>query len=154
MGSAPSTWRSYNSGIRHYITFCNQANRPAVPTSEPTLLLVVSYLASCNLSYPTIKVYLAGIRSLHVATGYDVTFHSQLTSRLHQVLKGICKEKASTLPSRIRRPITRDIMLKIKAALLKSPHSYHNIMMWAACCLAFFRISSQQRIHYPNTKRI
>ena len=60
-----------------------------MPTSEPTLLLFVSYLASRNLSYPTIKVYLAGIRSLHVATGYDVTFHSQLTPRLHQVLKGI-----------------------------------------------------------------
>lgn len=150
MGSAPSTWRSYNSGIRHYITFCNQANRPAVPTSEPTLLLFVSYLASRNLSYPTIKVYLAGIRSLHVATGYDVTFHSQLTPRLHQVLKGIRKEKASTLPSRIRRPITRDIMSKIKAALLKSPHSYHNIMMWAACCLAFFGFLRSSEFTIPT----
>ena len=26
----------------------------------------------------------------------------------------------------------------IKKVLLKRPHSYHNIMMWAACCLAFF----------------
>ena len=108
-----------------------------MPTSESTLLLFVSYLASRNLSYPTIKVYLTGIRSLHVVSGYDVTFHSHLTPCLHQVLKGIRKEKASTLPSCLCHPITRDIMLRIKVALLKSPHSYHNIMMWVACCLAF-----------------
>ena len=150
LGSATSTWRSYNCGVCHYITFCNQANRPLVPTSESTLLLFVSYLASCNLCYPTIKAYLAGIRSLHVVTGYDVNFQSHLTSRLHQVLKGIRKDKASTLLSRIRRPITRDIMLKIKGALLKNPHSYHNIMMWAACCLAFFGFLRSSEFTIPS----
>ena len=152
LGSATSSWRSYNSGIRHYITFCNQANKPSVPTSESTLLLFVSYLASRNLSYPTIKdlVYLAGVRSLYVVTGYDVTFHSHLTPCHHQVLKGIRKEKASTLPSRIHRPITRDIMLEIKGALLKSPHSYHNIMMWAACCLAFFGFLRSSEFTIPT----
>ena len=121
-----------------------------MPTSESTLLLFVSYLAYRNLSYPTIKVYLAGIRSLHVVSGHDVTFHNQLTPRLHQVLKGIRKEKASILPSRLCRPITRDIMLKIKVTLLKSPHSYHNIMMWAACRLAFFGFLRSSEFTIPT----
>ena len=150
LDSATSTWRSYNCGVRHYITFCNQANRPLVPTSESTLLLFVSYLASRNLSYPIIKVYLAGIRSLHVFTGYDVNFQSYLTPRLHQVLKGIHKDKASTLPSHIRRPITRDILLKIKGALPKNPHSYHNIMMRTACCLAFFGFLRSSEFTIPS----
>ena len=121
-----------------------------MPTIESTLLLFVSYLASRNLSYPTIKVYLDGIRSLHVVSGHNVTFHSQLTPCLHQVLKGIRKEKASTLPSRLRRPITRDFILKIKVALLKSPHSYHNIMMWTACCLAFFGFLHSSEFTIPT----
>ena len=29
-------------------------------------------------------------------------------------------------------------MQKIKAILQQHPHLYHNIMMWAACCMAFF----------------
>ena len=124
-----------------------------MPTSESTLLLFISYLASRDLSYPTIKVYLAGIRSLHVVSGYDVTFHSHLTPRLHQVFKGIRKEKASTLPSRLHCPITRDIMLKIKVTLLKSPHSYHNIMMWAACCLAFFGFLCSSEFTIPTQSR-
>ena len=150
LGSASSKWRSYNSGIRHYLAFCNQANRATVPTSESTLLLFIYYLASRNLSYPTIKVYLPGIRNLHVVSGHDVTIHSQLTPRLHQVLKGICKEKASTLPSSLCRPITRDIMLKIKVTLFKSPHSYHNIMMWAACCFAFFGFLRSSEFTIPT----
>ena len=114
---------------------------------NPHYYLFVSYQASRNLSYTTIKVYLAGIYSLHVVTGYDVTFHSHLIPHLHQVLKGIHKEKACTLPSHICHPITRDIMLKIKVALLKSPHSYHNIMMWVACC---FRLLHSSKFTIPT----
>ena len=98
LGSATSTWRSYNYGVRHHITFCNQANRPLVPTSESTLLLFVSYLASRNLSYPIIKVSLAGIRSLHVITGYDVTFHSISPSAFIRFSKAFAKIKPALNP--------------------------------------------------------
>lgn len=109
-----------------------------MPTSEATLLLFVSYLASLNLSHATIKVYLSGVRSLHIVSGHHNSFTECLTPRLQQVLKGIRKEKAAVLPPRIRRPITLQIMEGIKGVLLQQPHNYHNIMMWAACCLAFF----------------
>lgn len=41
-------------------------------------------------------------------------------------------------PPRIRQPITFEIMEGIQSVLLKQPHGYYNLMMWAACCIAFF----------------
>ena len=45
-------------------------------------------------------------------------------------------------------PFKSQIMGSIKALLFKQPCSYTNIMIWAACCLAFFGSVSQQ-IHRP-----
>ena len=66
------------------------------------------------------------------------TFSSQLTPRVQQVLRGIQKTLAVGNPAKVRLPITINIMVKIKAILSYEPHKYHNIMMWAACCIAFF----------------
>ena len=41
-------------------------------------------------------------------------------------------------PSKVCLPITINIMVKIKAILSYEPCKYQNIMMWAACCTAFF----------------
>ena len=75
---------------------------------------------------------------MHVTVGQHSSFNLQLTPRLQQVLKGIRKTQAASQPPRARLPITRSIMQKIRCLLLKRPQSYDNIMIWAACCLAFF----------------
>ena len=54
------------------------------------------------------------------------------------MLKGIKKEKAKAVPLLTRMPITIDIMVKMKVALLCCPSKYDNVLLWAACCLAFF----------------
>jgi len=54
------------------------------------------------------------------------------------VLNGIKREQATSMPARVRCPITADLMQQINTILSQQPHSYNNIMMWAACCLAFF----------------
>ena len=111
---------------------------PPTPASEATLILFASYLATQNISYTTIKVYLSAVRNMHVSMGLHNVFNAQLTPRLQLTLKGIQKSQASTHPPRVRLPITLQIMGSIKALLSKQPHSYTNIMIWAACCLAFF----------------
>lgn len=66
-------------------------------------------------------------------------FSSQLTPRVQQVVRGIRKRQAILGgPPKVRLPITINIMVKIKAILSYELHKYQNIMMWAACSIAFF----------------
>ena len=101
-------------------------------------MLFFTHLAAMNISYATIKVYLAAVRYLHVSVGLNDHFSLQLTSRLQQVLCGIKKCHAVSHPARICLFITLNIMGKIKEVLLREPQSFTNIMLWAACCIAFF----------------
>ena len=75
---------------------------------------------------------------MHVSAGLHNFFNAQLTPRLQLTLKGIQKSQASAQPPRVRLPITLHIMENIKILLAKQPRSCTNIMIWAACCLAFF----------------
>ena len=66
------------------------------------------------------------------------------------MLKGIRKQQAIGSAPRIRQPITIQIMAGIKSILLKDPHDYHNIMMWAACCLAFIGFLRSSEFTVPS----
>ena len=99
--------------------------------------MFVSHLAQQGLTHQTIKVYLSAVRNLHVSAGLHNQFAAQLTPRLEMVLKGIKKDKAAATP-RTRLPITVEIMERLRCTLIKQPTDHNNIMMWAACSLAFF----------------
>ena len=75
---------------------------------------------------------------MHISASLHYFFNAQLTPCLQLAIKGIQKSQALTQPWRVRLPITLKIMGGIKALLSKQPHSYTSIMIWAACCLAFF----------------
>ena len=109
-----------------------------MPTTERVLSLFVTYLATCNISHTTIKVYLSTIRYMHVTSGKLQHFNQQLTPRLQQILKGIRKDQAATHSPKVWLPITLQILQDIKRLLSGKPQSYTIIMTWAACCLAFF----------------
>ena len=97
--------------------FCLQAHLPTIPTSERTLLLFATHLAKLNLSYPTIKVYMAAVGSAHVTFGHHGTFETQCTPRLDQLMRGIQKDKCKTTPLKVRLPITMGIMEKLSLSL-------------------------------------
>ena len=124
--------------ISKHFSFCQQISHTPIPTSESTLLLYLAHMGKRNLSLSTIKVYVSAIRNLHVATGKHTHFSSQLTPRVQQVLTGIQRDQASTLEPRIRLPITIDLMRQLQTLFSRKPHNYHYIMLWAACCTAFF----------------
>ena len=137
-GLAASTQKSYQTGQHRYLAFCSSIKKSPLPTTEDTLLMFVGHLAQQGLSHASIKVYLSAIRNLHVSSGLHEEFAKQLTPRLELVLKGIKIEKAKAAPLPTRMPITIDIMVKIKATLLRCPSKYDNVLLWAACCLLFF----------------
>ena len=137
-GLAASTQKSYQTGQHRYLAFCSSIKKSPLPTTEDTLLMFVGHLAQQGLSHASIKVYLSAIRNLHVSSGLHEEFAKQLTPHLELVLKGIKKEKAKAAPLPTRMPITIDIMVKIKVTLLRCPSKYDNVLLWAACCLAFF----------------
>ena len=143
-GAARSTWRTYAVVQRRYLTFCAAARRQAVPTTETSLMLFATDLATSGLAYTSIKVYLAAVRHLHVTKGKHSQFTAQLTPRLQQVLKGIKKAQAVSRQPATRRPITLTILKGIRATLLSQPRRFSNIMTWAACCLAFFGLRSSE----------
>ena len=58
-GLAPSTITTYSAGKNKYIQFCTVSRISPIPSSETTLILFASYLATANMSHTTIKVYLA-----------------------------------------------------------------------------------------------
>ena len=149
-GTSPATQRSYLAGLKHYATFCSQAKLKPMPTTEAALLLFVTHLASQNLAYTTIKVYLATVQSAHVAAGKHKIFEEQLTPRLLQVMKGIYKQTAISNPPRVRLMITTEILKKIGSVLSKASNNYFNKIMWAVCCMAFFGFLHSSKFTVPS----
>ena len=137
-GLAPATQRCYRAGQQSYAQFCTQANVTQIPTSESTLSLFIAHLARTGLAHSTIKVYLSSIGNLHLSCNHHHEYRRSLTPRLEQILRGIKREQACTRPARVRLPVTVDIMHSIYSILSKTPNQYQAIMLWAACCIAFF----------------
>ena len=123
---------------------CRQLATPPVPTSEDLLCKFVSYLALKNISANTIKVYLSGVRQLHLREGHPPP-HTAEMAKLAQVLRGIKVSQASgskLTTARQRLPITPEILRQVKGQWQRDPPTQDRIMLWAAfltCFFGFFR---------------
>ena len=133
-GIATSTQAAYLSGQRSYLSFCAKFNLTPLPLSEHTLCRFVAFLAS-SLSPQTIHSYISAVRHLHISYGFS---DPSLSSFVHlsYVLKGI-KRVSQPLMRRHRLPITPTILRALHAVWSRHPDR-DKVMLWAACCLAFF----------------
>src|SRR5688572_9813625 len=87
MGIAESTRSSYTSQQRNFVQFCKDHRvENLIPTSEDLLCLWSAHLAK-SIKHRSIKVYLSGIRSLHVDLGYSNPLFER--PRLERILRGI-----------------------------------------------------------------
>ena len=95
-------------------------------------------MAKENLKHRTIKAYLSAVRFLHIEEGTQDPFKQPL-NRLEYTLKGIKRcEIQKGGDRRERLPISPSIMKRIKATWEPSGSDPDVVMLWAACCLAFF----------------
>ena len=65
-------------------------------------------------------------------------FSTHLAPHMEMVLRGIKKEPSERQLPRTQLPIIIQIMYKLRQLLQQNPHNYDNLMMWAACCMAFY----------------
>jgi hypothetical protein len=136
-GLAASTQKSYSSGQKRFLSFCNKFNLSAIPPSEHTLLLFISQLGVDGLSLATIKSYLSSVRNLLINAG--ITAPIIYTPRVELIIRGIKRSKVGFgAPNQCRLPITPDILLKLKGVWSLLPLTADKMMLWAAVCLGFF----------------
>ena len=85
-----------------------------------------------NSAHFSIKVYLSGVRVLHIEQGFPDPLANCLC--FQRVIHGIKHSRSSSSSSRF--PITDDLMLVTWRSLdLRLPD---HLMFWAACSLAYF----------------
>ena len=129
-GLAASTHKSYATAQSQFLSFCRQLGRihspgSPCPADEWTICLFATFLAG-SLQHSSIKVYLSGVRALHIEQGFADPLHNCL--RLRRVIRGIKRTQGS--PSSSRLPITDDLMLVIwKSLNLQLPD---HCMFWHA----------------------
>lgn len=112
-GLAPSSQRVYTTGIRQYIEFHQHFQLSRLPMTELHLCRFVTALANDNVSHGTIKVYLSGVRQLHLKEGYKPP-ETGVMARLQQVLKGIKIVQSKAIVPRQRNPITPAMLTRIR----------------------------------------
>lgn len=134
-GLAPSTRRTYQSGINRFYKFCTmyRISNP-LPVTQAILCYFISALAKDGLTYSTIKSYLSAVRYIHILNNLPEP-RSVPMPKLSLVERGIRKSSHNRTP---RLPIGPDILRQIKALWSPSAHQRDTIMIWAVCTTCFF----------------
>lgn len=136
---APSTSRVYLAGQKRYLSFCSCANLSPLPLCEKHVCSYVVYLAEQGLQHSSIKGYLSALRRLQILRGMGDPFVASWPM-LECVLKGVKLKQAKCSVSRPskRLPITPTLLRFMRKFWEADGKNTDNIMLWAACCMAFF----------------
>ena len=134
-GLAKSTRKTYSTAQLRFLDFrywskrVNKTGSP-LPTNERTLMLFVTAL-SHTLKASSIKVYLAGVRALHIEHGFDNPLANCL-----RILRGIRRAQGSG--TRPRFPIIIMILRRLHSII--NTNIYVDALIWAASCVGFFGV--------------
>lgn len=149
-GLSEATRKSYGAAKRRYSSFCSSRSLQPLPASESQLCQFVSHLANESLCHSTIKCYLSAVRHLHIAEGQGDPGICSM-ARLEQVMRGIKAVQARAPPKGklVRRPMTPDLLLKLKQSWSTGGDAWDNAMLWAASSMCFFGFFRAGEITVP-----
>ena len=117
------------------ITFCTSRQWQSFSATESTLCYFAAFLAD-QVSYRTVKWYMAGIRFFHIKNNLPDPFWD--APLLHLLLRGI--KRSVGLSSQRRHLITMSLLQKLKSELGQAPDILprDKLVLWSAFTLAFF----------------
>ena len=148
-GLAPSTRKTYQAGINKFVKFCTLYNiiNP-LPVSQSLLCSYISHLANSGLAFGTIKTYLAAIRYLQISQDLPEP-RADPMPKLSLVQRGIKRSRLQSA-GKPRLPITPAILRQLKALWAGQTIEFDTVMLWAACCTAFFGFFRMRELTSPT----
>ena len=133
---APNSLSTYQTGLNHYIKFCQLFNIvPIFPLSESVLENFCVYL-QVKVAYKSIKVYLCGVQYWSYLNGYNEEIADM--DRLHYVLQGIRRSQGGSRDRPQRPPISWNMLTVICDYIATTYTRSDGFMLTAAVLLAYF----------------
>ena len=111
-GLEASTQRTYRSGEKRFIQFCELTSMPSFPVPEAVLCAFMAHLYMNGLSAGSVKSYLAAVCHAQIALGFGNPRIASMP-KLEYVIKGL-RRKVTGRTVRPRLPITPAMLLKLK----------------------------------------
>ena len=125
--------------MKKFWYFCERFNvADPFPVTEHLLCAFAAFMADGGLASQTIKSYLAAVRNTQLSLGLPDPREELSLPILKHVQAGIARARMGRgQPSRVRLPITAQILRQFKQKLEQVAHP-ERIVLWAVCCTAFF----------------
>ena len=135
---AASTRETYSAGFKSYKLFATThsiAVDRIMPATISSVVLWITWLAGVRqLSYKTIKNYLAGLAATSIELGYDDPVKHRMA---YQVLRGV-KRTNGVKSRQTRLPITAAIIRTIMSGITRQQRSFEHKLTFAAMCAGTF----------------
>lgn len=133
---APSTFNTYQTGIKRYYDFCSTHHRKPLPGTTRTLALFVTDL-SLTLQPRTIQVYISAVSYLHHVNGLESPTTNNPVIKL--LVQGVERSMPAAHLKPKRQPITNNILGQMLSQLDRDHRTAHDrLMLKAAITLGFF----------------
>ncbi|XP_078619225.1 uncharacterized protein LOC144886464 [Branchiostoma floridae x Branchiostoma japonicum] len=141
---ATGTYNNLRTQWRSFFLFCEYFGLPALPTDVPTLARYAQFLSRSCKSPDTIKIYVHGVRQLHLFHGLTAPPANAFDLKL--VLTSLSRHSAHV--SQQKLPITPSILLRLRS-LLDLWRPLH-ATLWAAFCVGFFTLLRKSNLVPPS----